>query len=143
MEWASFLTKMINADYPLSGVSLDWATAWRGSLHVGPDRIRFGDREVPFSEMERTVLYSIGKPQSPRGYVLAFTHAGTPYQFGLNRSSFWEAPLPFPVDRQEAAPSVGMPGQAARVMLVAMPFLALLALLVVLGSGYVIFRMLG
>lgn len=80
--------------------SLNWAFSQRGTLYVMSDSLKCGNWEIPYSEIDEAILYSIPWLFA-QAYVLLVKSKGQIYQFGLNPSFFWKGDLPFLVKREK------------------------------------------
>lgn len=108
------MTKAIVAEGDRSPPSLRWIFARRGTLKVFPDRLECGNWVVPYDEVEESML-SAGEGFLVSGFVLRVRTSDRTYQFGLNRSRFWEGDLPFRVRREAPSPSLVWIHRAVRV----------------------------
>ncbi|MEM9163772.1 MAG: hypothetical protein AAGC54_11980, partial [Cyanobacteria bacterium P01_F01_bin.4] len=79
----------------------NWVMSRRGLLKVYDDRLRCGDWDIPYADIEEAVLFRT-RQMLITGYVLRIKTQGRIYQFGLNSGRFWTADLPFPVERRSA-----------------------------------------
>lgn len=80
--------------------SLNWAFSRRGKLYVMSDSLKCRDWEIPYSEIEESIIYSIPWLFT-NAYVLLVKSKGQIYQFGLNPGRFWKGDLPFPAKREK------------------------------------------
>jgi hypothetical protein len=96
------MTKATTAEGDDIRHSVSWMLSRRAFLKVYKDRLECGDWIIPYEAMSEAVLFRTRQLLIPC-YVLRVKALGRIYQFGLNPGKFWEADLPFPVRREQAA----------------------------------------
>ena len=97
---------------------LSWVTSRRARLHVFADRLECSDWSIPFTAVEKAVLFETKQWFIPC-YVLKVRTADTTYQFGLNSNAYWRGELPFPVDRQKGRLKYSVASLAIRLAVAA------------------------
>ena len=73
-------------------------SARRGRLVVGPESLRFGNRVIPYSEVEEALYVEYRQLFVPAAMLVLTTGSRT-WRFGFRPATFWRGELPFAVRR--------------------------------------------
>jgi hypothetical protein len=96
---------------------LSWVSSRRAILKVFPEKLEYGDWNIPYAAIEQAVLLQTKQWFIPC-YVLKVQAADSTYQFGLNSNKFWKGDLPFLVERQKGKLKYSAYSIAIRVVLI-------------------------
>ena len=127
----SCAVKAVENDGDLLECGPKWIVAHRGTLELFKDRLRCGNWEIRYENINQAVLTSFQSPilRIP-GHVLAVKTETKTYHFGVNNNGYWAGNLPFDVARQKE-----------RLKLSPLSLFGRMAFL--LGIAYLVWRALG
>jgi len=113
------LTKVTRAEGNQLKYGPNWILARRARLKLFEGHLICGDWNIPYSAINKAVLYSIRSTFFIPGYVLKLETSEKTYHFGLNCGTFWKGDLPFPVERKRGKLKYSIFSIIARIIVIA------------------------